>query len=84
MIPVSHRTVADLRHKFKGSLDDWEALLSHFLLQKQLQSDGAKLLENVRMVYALKNDSIEIIIQQDIKGIKASQTTTTTHAGFVV
>ena len=72
MIPVSHRTIADLRHKFKGSLDDWETLLSHFLLQKQPEADGAKLLESVRIVYALKNDNIDIIIQQDIKGIKAS------------
>lgn len=71
---VSHGTISALRHKFKGSAEDWEAILSHFLLQKQPEGDAAKVLENVRVVYALKGDNIEIIIQQDIKGIKVSQT----------
>ena len=72
-IIVRHRNVEKLKRKFKGSADDWETLLSHFLLQKQLEGDGAKLLENVRMVYTLKGENIEITIQQDVKGIKASQ-----------
>ena len=74
LIIVTHGNIAKLKHKFKGTPDEWEQVLSHFLLQKQPEADGAKLLENVRMVYALKGDNIEITIQQDVKGIKASQT----------
>ena len=70
---VSHHNISKLKHKFKGPADDWETILSHFLLQKQPGADDAKLLDNVRMVYALKDDSIDIIVQQDVKGIKASR-----------
>ncbi|KAL5390351.1 hypothetical protein DPSP01_001921 [Paraphaeosphaeria sporulosa] len=67
---ISHRNISKLKHKFKGTADEWEQVLSHFLLQKQPAGDNAKLLENVRMVYALKGDNIEITIQQDVTGIK--------------
>ncbi|KAF2443409.1 hypothetical protein P171DRAFT_432673 [Karstenula rhodostoma CBS 690.94] len=70
---ISHRNISKLKHKFKGTADEWEQVLSHFLLQKQPEGDGAKLLENVRMVYTLKGDNIEITIQQDVKGIKVNQ-----------
>lgn len=63
-----------MKHKFKGSAEDWEEVLSHFLLQKQPEPHSANLLDNVRMVYALKGDNIEITFQQDVKGIKASKT----------
>jgi hypothetical protein len=75
-ITVSHRNISKLKHKFKGTPEEWEQLLSHFLLQTQPEEDTAKLLENVRMVYALKGGNVEIVIQQDVKGIKASQTST--------
>ena len=74
LIIVSHRNIPKLKRKFKGTADEWEQILSHFLLQTQPAGDD-RLLQNVRMVYALKPDSIEMTIQQDVKGIKASQTT---------
>ncbi|KAJ4348753.1 uncharacterized protein N0V89_010131 [Didymosphaeria variabile] len=73
---ISHRNISKLKHKFKGTAEEWEQVLSHFLLEKQPEGDAAKLLENVRMVYALKGENIEITIQQDVKGIKASHTST--------
>ncbi|KAF1965878.1 hypothetical protein BU23DRAFT_560735 [Bimuria novae-zelandiae CBS 107.79] len=69
---ISHRNISKLKHKFKGSAEDWEAVLSHFLLQKVPEGDSARLLEHVRMVYALKSEGIEITIQQDVKGIKVN------------
>lgn len=74
LILVKYHNISNLKRKFKGSSDDWEAVLSHFLLQKQPEGDTAKWLDNVRIVYALKHDNIDITIQQDIEGIKASQT----------
>lgn len=71
---VSHRNISQLKRKFKGTADEWEEVLSHFLLQKQPEGTKAQLLEHVRMVYALKGDDIEITIQQNVKGIKASRT----------
>lgn len=71
---VSHRNISKLKQKFKGTADEWELVLSHFLLQQQPEGDGAKLLQNVRMVYALKGENIDITIQQDVKGIKESRT----------
>jgi hypothetical protein len=73
-ITVAHHNIAKLKHKFKGTPDEWEQVLSHFLLQKQPEGDTAKLLDNVRIVYALKGETVEIVIQQDVKGIKAGQT----------
>lgn len=69
---ITHRNISKLKHKFKGTAEEWEEVLSHFLLQKQPEGDAAKLLESVRMVYALKGENIEITIQQDVKGIKVN------------
>ncbi|KAL1602430.1 hypothetical protein SLS60_005846 [Paraconiothyrium brasiliense] len=84
---ITHRNISKLKHKFKGTAEEWEEVLSHFLLQKQPEGDAAKLLESVRMVYALKGENIEITIQQDVKGIKASHTRTApgvTRARFLI
>ncbi|KAF2250491.1 hypothetical protein BU26DRAFT_264273 [Trematosphaeria pertusa] len=69
---IKHRNIAKLKHKFKGTDHEWETVLFHFLLQKQPEGDGARILENVRMVYALKGDNIEISVRQDVKGIKVT------------
>jgi hypothetical protein len=59
-----------LKLKFKGSDDEWAALLSHFLLQ-QPALDNSSTLHGVRLVYALK-DSLELSFRQDVQGIKVS------------
>jgi hypothetical protein len=59
-----------LKLKFKGSDDEWAAVLSHFLLQQPAQ-DNSNTLHGIRLVYALK-DSLELSFRQDVQGIKVS------------
>ena len=70
---VKHSQLPQLKHKFKGTNAEWDAVLAYFLLQKQLGPDQASLLEGVRMVYVLKKDHLEVAIRQDIQGIKVRQ-----------
>jgi hypothetical protein len=65
---VKHRDLARLQTKFKGSDAEWEAILSHFLLQRQPDHDA--LLQGVRMVYVLNNATLKLSIRQDVQGIK--------------
>lgn len=62
-----------MKQKFKGTNAEWEAVLAHFLLQKQLGPDQANLLEGVRMVYSFKKSALEVSIRQDVQGIKVRQ-----------
>lgn len=59
-----------MKHKFKGTDDEWAAVLSHFLLQ-QPAKDHAVTLQGVRLVYTLK-DSLTLSFRQDVQGIKVS------------
>jgi hypothetical protein len=56
-----------LKHKFKGSDDEWAAVLSHLLLQQPVQDKG--ILRGVRLVYTLKDD-LELSFRRDVQGIK--------------
>ena len=67
---VQHHHVAALKHKFKGSNDEWVAVLSHFLLQQQPDIGQSDLLQRVRMVYTLKNKQLAISFRQDVQNIK--------------
>lgn len=69
-VPVRHRNIAALRHKFKGSDDEWAAILSHFLLQQPPEGAQAALLRGVRMLYTLKNGRLGLLFRQDIHAIK--------------
>ena len=68
---VKQSQLPKLKHKFKGTNAEWEAVLAHFLLQKQLGPEQANLLEGVHMVYILKKDNLEVSIRQHVQGIKA-------------
>jgi hypothetical protein len=70
---VKQSELPKLKQKFKGTNAEWEAVLAHFLQQKQLGPDQANLLEGVRMVYTLKKDGLEVSIRQDVQGIKVRQ-----------
>jgi hypothetical protein len=61
-----------LKHKFKGSDDEWAAVLSHFLLQQQPEEGHADILDGVRMVYTLKSNNLELSFRHDVQGIKVS------------
>ena len=67
---MQHRNLGKLKHKFKGTDQEWEAILAHFLLQEHPQNVRAGILDNVKMVHALKNDKLQVSIRQDVKGIK--------------
>ncbi|KAH9874848.1 hypothetical protein J1614_004335 [Plenodomus biglobosus] len=69
---IKQRNLGALKHKFKGSDDEWIALLSYFLLQTPPGREQAKTLEGVRLVYVLKNGSLELSIRQDIGDIKVT------------
>jgi hypothetical protein len=62
-----------LKHKFKGSDDEWAAVLSHFLLQHPANRKGASL-DGVRLVYTLKEKQLELSLRQDVQGIKVRYT----------
>ncbi|CAO2648191.1 Nn.00g074580.m01.CDS01 [Neocucurbitaria sp. VM-36] len=69
---IKQRNLGKLKHKFKGSDGEWATVLARFLLQKQPESDQEGLLEGVRMVYAIKNDNLELSVRQDVQGIKVT------------
>ncbi|KAH7371944.1 hypothetical protein BKA66DRAFT_572513 [Pyrenochaeta sp. MPI-SDFR-AT-0127] len=67
---IKQRNIGKLKHKFKGSDDEWATVLSHFLLQKH--PEHASILDRVRMVYTLKDNNLELSIRQDVQGIKVT------------
>ncbi|KAF1961273.1 hypothetical protein CC80DRAFT_234696 [Byssothecium circinans] len=67
---IKHRNLGKLRNKFKGSDDEWEQILSHFLLHRS--PGNAKIISDVHLVYTLKNDTIELSFRQHVKGIKVT------------
>jgi len=67
---VKQRNLAKLKLKFKGSDEEWAAVLSHFLLQNPV-TDNAALLAGVRLVYTLKDD-LELSFRRHVQGIKVS------------
>ncbi|KAF1844957.1 uncharacterized protein K460DRAFT_336754 [Cucurbitaria berberidis CBS 394.84] len=69
---IKQRNLGRLRHKFKGSDDEWATILSHFFLQKQPENGQTGILDGVRIVYAIKNDNLELSIRQDVQGIKVT------------
>lgn len=73
MDAVKQSQLPKLKHKFKGTNAEWETVLAHFLLQKQLQPDQANILDGVRMVYTLKKDHLEVSFRQDVHGINVRQ-----------
>ncbi|KAF3045379.1 hypothetical protein E8E11_003638 [Didymella keratinophila] len=72
VVQIKQSQLPKLKHKFKGTNAEWEAVLAHFLLQKQLGPDQVNLLEGVRMVYTLKKDGLEVSVRQDVQGIKVT------------
>ena len=44
--------------------------MSHFLLQQQPELGKAALLDGIRMVYTLKNKSLELSFRKDVQNIK--------------
>ncbi|KAF3041542.1 hypothetical protein E8E12_006687 [Didymella heteroderae] len=72
VVQIKQSQLPKLKHKFKGTNKDWEAVLAHFLLQKQPGPDQTNLLEGVRMVYNLKKGGLEVSIRQDVQGIKVT------------
>ncbi|KAH6642528.1 hypothetical protein C7974DRAFT_430962 [Boeremia exigua] len=69
---IKHSQLPKLKHKFKGSDAEWEAILAHFLLQKQPDPNQSNLFEGVHMVYALKKNNLQVSIRQDVQGIKVT------------
>lgn len=68
---VKHRNISKLRKpKNRLSDDEWEALLSHFLLQIQPEAAQAKVLEGVRVMYSLEGEQLEVSFRKDVDGIK--------------
>lgn len=72
---VQHHKLGQLRKKkYNGSDDEWEAVLSHFLLQTQPEDKHAKALDGLHMVYSMKDDDIVLVIRKDVENIKVSGT----------
>ncbi|KAF3000857.1 hypothetical protein E8E13_007322 [Curvularia kusanoi] len=72
VVNLKQSQLPKLKHKFKGTNAEWEAVLAHFLLQRPLGPGQANLLEGVRMVYVLKKDHLEVTIRRDVQGIKVT------------
>ncbi|ORY01504.1 hypothetical protein BCR34DRAFT_627739 [Clohesyomyces aquaticus] len=70
---IQQRDIGKLQKNFKGSSDEWNTLLSHFLLQQQPEDGDTKILDGVRMVYSLTTrKKLEIVFRQDVQGIKVT------------
>ncbi|CAN9365258.1 unnamed protein product [Alternaria alternata] len=69
---IKHRNLGALKHKFKGSDHEWATIVSHFLLQQQPEVGEAALLDGIRMVYTLKNKSLELSFRKDVQNIKVT------------
>ncbi|KAF2003099.1 hypothetical protein P154DRAFT_110605 [Amniculicola lignicola CBS 123094] len=70
---IKQRQIAKIKGKsYKGSDGEWHAILSHFLLRKQPEGDEARILDNLRMVYSLKDNDLELTIRRDVQGIKVT------------
>ncbi|KAJ4362595.1 hypothetical protein N0V95_001400 [Ascochyta clinopodiicola] len=72
VVNIKQSQLPTLKHKFKGTDAEWEAVLAYFLLQKQLAPDQANLLNGVRIIYALNKDDLHVSIRQDVHGIKVT------------
>ncbi|KAF1363853.1 hypothetical protein EJ07DRAFT_151938 [Lizonia empirigonia] len=72
VLNIKQSQLPKLKHKFKGTNAEWETVLAHFLLQKQVRPDQANILDGVRMVYTLKNDNLEVSFRQDVHGINVT------------
>lgn len=70
---LQHHKLGQLRKKkYNGSDDEWEAVLSHFLLQTQPEDKHAKALDGLHMVYSMKDDDIVLVIRKDVENIKVT------------
>lgn len=63
---LRQRDVPKLKQKFRGSNEDWAAVVSHFLLQQPV---AAHLSSGVHLVYTLTDD-LELAFRQDVQGIR--------------
>jgi hypothetical protein len=71
-LPVKQRDIGNWKRR--GSNEEWETIISHFLLQSQPEGEKAGLLDGVRMEYSPKSDDIQITVRRDVQGIKVSTT----------
>ncbi|KAF2182715.1 hypothetical protein K469DRAFT_728344 [Zopfia rhizophila CBS 207.26] len=69
---ISHRDIGQLKRNFKGSNEEWEAILSHFLLQKQPEGENTNILNDINLVNSTDDNEIRLIIRRDVKGIKVT------------
>ncbi|KAF2274265.1 uncharacterized protein EI97DRAFT_435358 [Westerdykella ornata] len=67
---LKKRNIGALKHK--ASTDEWEAIVSHFLLQKPLGKKQEDLLQNVRIEYTLTKDQVHVTLRRDVQGIKVT------------
>ncbi|KAF2878362.1 hypothetical protein BDV95DRAFT_19977 [Massariosphaeria phaeospora] len=67
---IKQRDIGPLKHKFKGSDEEWEATLSYFLLQRQPEGHPPSILDGVWMVCAVKGSDLRVSFQRDVQGIK--------------
>lgn len=58
------------RLKNKATDDEWEVIMSYFLLQEHPEADKAGILENVRIEYSLVGENVHLVIRRDVQGIK--------------
>lgn len=68
--PVQHHNLGKLKHKYKGTDEEWANILSYFLLQRQPDQGHDAILDGVRIVYTIKKASLELSIRQDVQSIK--------------
>ncbi|CAI6333851.1 unnamed protein product [Periconia digitata] len=64
---IKHNEIGDLVTKYKGSSQEWEHVLSHFLLHQD-----TPLAHDVHFVYTLLADSLKLSFQQHVEGIKVT------------
>src|SRR4051794_7674138 len=74
VVIVKQRDIGQLKKK-AATDEEWEFILSHFLLQEQPGGEKARCLDNVHMEYSPeKSGNVQLIIRRDVQGIKVGET----------
>ncbi|KAL6702890.1 hypothetical protein ACN47E_000852 [Coniothyrium glycines] len=69
---LEHRNLGKLKHKYKGSDEEWATILAHFLLEQQPEHGLNGILDGVGIVYTLRKKNLELSIRKDVQGIKVT------------
>ncbi|KAF2491575.1 hypothetical protein BU16DRAFT_122420 [Lophium mytilinum] len=67
---IQQRKLKELRTTRKGSDEQWEAALSHLLLNEAVKAEYVSALKGVQVVYQEDGDNLKLIVRQEVATTK--------------